>query len=294
MSDRPDTHDQVEQRLRAALSEHAETIEPSAGGLDRIEERLMTESTDTTNRRWLMGAGGVAAALLIGAVAFVVATDDDDAGVATESTTTTSTTTTTTLDTTTTTEAPFTTDVDPYGVAYPGPETSQRFDDPEPAGANYARDVLGFTELVTGEFLQGDSRSGELVVSDREGGPETVILLRQMEDDTWYVLGSVAPDITVEKPEARDEISSPFQTAGMALAFEGTVDVLVRTQNDPTPIGEGFVTGNGTPPAGPFEGEIEFTPPATTQPGIIVYRTLSAEDGHVIQATSFPVALLGA
>lgn len=288
MSDRPTPHEPAEARLRAALVAHAETIEPSRDGLERIEERLMTRSTSPTTRRWLLGGGAVAAALLLGAVAFVV-TDEDDAGVATDSTST----TTTTVDptTTTTTEAPFTTDVDPAAVAYPGPLTSQRFDSPDAVVANYARDVLGFTEFVQSDFREGDSRSGEVPVSDREGGPETVILVRQMEDDTWFVLGSVATDITVDSPEAGDGISSPFETSGQALAFEGTVEVIVRTQDDPTPIGEGFVTGSGVPPAGPFEGEIEFTPPPEATSGIIVYRTLSAEDGHVLQATSFPVQL---
>ena len=115
-----------------------------------------------------------------------------------------------------------------------------------------------------------------------------------MEDDTWFVLGSQTEDITVDAPAARDDVSSPFETTGEALAFEGTVDVIVRTQDDPALIGEGFVTGSGTPPAGPFEGSIEFEPPSADTAGIVVYRVLSAEDGHVVQATSFPVRLLAA
>lgn len=284
----------AEDRLRAALAARAETIEPSDDGLDRIEERLMTEPTTDHTKRWLLGGGAVAAALLIGVVAFV-ASDDDDPGVATDTTTTSTTvdaTTTTAADTTTTTEAPFPSAVDPFTVAYPSPQTSQRFESPDAAAATYSREVLGFTELVQSEFLQGDSRSGEIEVTDREGNPSTVILLRQMEDDTWYVLGSVASDITVEMPEAGDAITSPFETTGVALAFEGTVDVEVRTQDDPMPIGTGFVTGSGVPPAGPFEGTIEFTAPDEDTPGIAIYRTLSPEDGHVVQATSFPVRLL--
>ena len=95
------------------------------------------------------------------------------------------------------------------------------------------------------------------------------------------------------RDRSRAELTSPFSTTGEALAFEGTVDVVVLASTDlSAPIGEGFVTGSGTPPAGPFEGEISFTAPAEDTPGIIVFRTRSAEDGHVEQATSIPVTLL--
>ncbi len=283
---------ETEARLRDALRARAETIEPSTDGLNEIEERLMDETKTNPTRTWALAVAGVAAAIIIGVVALVV-TDEDDAPVATESTTTTTAATTTTADaTTTTTEAPFSPDVDPYSVAYPAPGTSQRFDSPESAGAGYARDVLGFTELVVGEFRQGDSRSGEVPISDREGGIETIVLVRQMEDDTWFALGSQTEDIVVDTPAAGDDVVSPFDTSGEALAFEGTVTVVVRTQDDPALIGQGTVLGSGSPPAGPFEGSIEFDPPAADTPGILVYRVHSAEDGHVVQATSFPVRLL--
>lgn len=294
----------TEDRLRTALSEHAQTIEPSGDGLQRIEERLMDPQNDIGDpgangqsagrRNPLLIGAAAAAAVVIGIVTFVAISDSDDSDVVADTTTTssTSTSTTTTTSPPTTTEPPFAPVVDPFAVAYPGPLTSQRFDAPEPAGRGYATDVLGFTDLVAGDFQQGDSRSGELTVSDRDGGPETTIILRQMEDDTWFVLGSQTSDIVVETPEAGDLLASPsFDTTGMALAFEGTVDVFVRLQSDPAPIGEGFVTGSGVPPAGPFTGTIDFDAPGAELPGIVVYRTLSAEDGHVVQATSFPVSL---
>ena len=63
------------------------------------------------------------------------------------------------------------------------------------------------------------------------------------------------------------------------------------TQDDPQPIGQGTVTGSGTPPAGPFDGDISFTPPPGPTAGILVYRVSSPEDGRVVQATSFRVRL---
>jgi hypothetical protein len=303
----PEDHRAVEERLRAALADRAAHIEPSPDGLDRIEEELMNEaptntstSTSTsTSRRWIVGGLSAAAAILLVVVGLVVLGDDDERGVVADSTSTTTESTTTTSEgpTTTTSDGPTTTalfvpDVDPYAVAFPSPTTSRRFDSPEPAAQAYATEVLGFTELEMGEYLAGDSRSGEVEISDRPGGQVTVILLRQMEDDTWFVLGSNNGDIVVDQPEAGGSVQSPFTTSGQALAFEGTVNVYVLAQDDAGPLGEGFVTGSGSPPAGPFEGEISFTAPAGDTPGILVYRTFSAEDGHVQQATSFPVRLV--
>lgn len=301
--DHTDEHAAIVERLRDALRDRAETIEPSPDGLRHIEEELMSNQTDDAPassqgpgrlRPWLIGGGAVAAAVLLVVIGLVVTNEDDEEPVVADSTTSTTEATTTTPTSTSTTTTPadaFPPDVDPYGVAYPSPLSSQRFESPDAAAQSYATQVLGFTELELGEFQQGDSRSGEIEITDRPGNAVTTIILRQMEDDTWYVLASVATDIAVSTPAAGDAVTSPFTTSGEALAFEGTVDVLVRTQDDPMPLGEGFVTGSGTPPAGPFEGTIEFDAPTEETPGILIYRTLSAEDGHVLQASSFPVRL---
>lgn len=287
---------ETERRLRAALADRATHLRPSPGGLDHIEEKLMETNTNTDNRRWVYGAASAAAVVALVVVGFFVLDGgDDDAPVVADSTTTTteettSTTSSTTTSSTTTTEA-FAPEVDPFTVAYPAPTTSQRFETPESAAQTYATEVLGFTELVVGEYRAGDSRSGEMPVRDRADGPETTILVRQMDDDTWFVLGSVTEDITVDEPQSGDTVTSPFETTGSALAFEGTVNVEVRAQDDPAPLGEGFVTGNGVPPAGPFEGMIDFDAPAEETAGIVIYREYSAQDGHVRKATSFPVRL---
>ena len=85
-------------------------------------------------------------------------------------------------------------------------------------------------------------------------------------------------------------MASPFPTSGEALAFEGTVEVVVLAQ-DGTVLGSGIVTGSGSPPAGPFEGSIAFDPPVQPTPGIVLYRIHSPEDGRVVQATSVRIRL---
>lgn len=297
MTDRRPNPDPTADRLRRALHRRASAVEPSGDGLQHIEEKLMsTRSVSDRQKRVIGGLAAVAGLLVVVLAATTLGTDDDDSAIdtATSQTSTTegeATTSTTTTEATTTTAAPFPATVDPLSVAFPSSTDSRRFESPVPAARAYATDVLGFTELVLGDFRAGDSRSGEVVISDQPGGPESVVLVRQMEDDTWYVLGSQSDDIVVDEPAAHDEVTSPFATSGRALAFEGTVEVAVFAQGQPEPLGTGFVTGSGTPPAGPFEGSIEFDEPSEETPGVIVYRSRSPEDGRVQQATSFPVVL---
>ncbi|MFP5322432.1 MAG: Gmad2 immunoglobulin-like domain-containing protein [Acidimicrobiia bacterium] len=246
-------------------------------------------------QRWTLG-GLVALVVLLVVVIGVVAAGDDDEDVADTTTTTTTEAPTTTSEPTTTsapeetTTTTFEPDVDPYEVAFPSPEASRSFEAPAAAARAYATDVLGFTELVIGAPSEGDGDRTEVVVQSREDGPETVVgLLRA--GDRWYVTGSETADISVAEPAPGTSLASPFRTSGEALAFEGTVEVLVLSQTQDAPLGQGVVTGSGTPPAGPFQGEISFTPPTEATPGVLVYRVTSPEDGRVVAATSLPVRL---
>ena len=236
---------------------------------------------------------GLAIVVLLAILAVIVLPDDDGdedeaVGTTTTSTTTEPTTTTTTEATTTTTFAPA---VDPFSVAFPAPDSSRSFESAPSAARAYATDVLGFSELVLGPAQDAGDGTTEVVVQDREDGPETTVQLLQHESGPWYVLGSTTPDIVVNQPTAGASLATPFETAGEALAFEGNVEVLVLGQTDPVPLGTGTVTGSGVPPAGPFSGRISYAPPAEATAGILVYRVHSPEDGRVVQATSLRVRL---
>ena len=288
----------VTERLRRALAAKADTIDPEPDRLDRIEEQLMSRTPLTDAQRWTVAGVAAVATLLVVALLVVSTGDDDDGDVATG--TTSSTTTEAVEETTSTTEAPeeattttttFTPVVDPFAVAFPSPNDSRSFDAPASAARAFATDVLGFTELVLGSATPTGEGTAEVVIQDREDGPETRVSLRQMEDGAWYVVGADTDDIVVATPTPGTSLASPFETTGEALAFEGNVEVLVLAQGDPMPIGQGVVTGSGTPPAGPFEGRIGFTPPPEPVAGVLVYRIHSPEDGRVVRATAVPVRL---
>jgi hypothetical protein len=248
----------------------------------------------TQAQKWTLGGIGALVVLLV-LVVVLVAGEDDDAATTTTSTDTTTTTTPeeTTPEETSEPSAPTTTPfvpaVDRFDVAFPSPEHSRSFEAPAAAARAYATEVLGFDELVLAAPTAVTGGT-EVVVQPDEEGPETRIQLVQV-DEAWYVIGSTTDDITVREPAPGTSLASPFQTTGDALAFEGAVEVLVLTQADLAPVGAGTVTGSGVPPAGPFAGDVAFTPPPEPTPGILVYRISSAEDGRVLGATSVRVRL---
>ena len=212
-----------EDRLRHAIESRTSSVEPSSDALRNIEEKLMDAQQDDHRKRLFIGIGAAAAIVAV-VVGVLVLNGDDDDPVATDGTTTTttteSTTTTTTVETTTT--VPFQT-VDADVAVFPDPTTSRRFDDPVALTTAFATDFLGFSDPVVGAFAQGDGRSGEVEVRGFPQGAPTVVLVRQLEDDTWFVIGATTDAIRLATPASGDTITSPQPLTGMAYAFEGTV-----------------------------------------------------------------------
>lgn len=232
----------------------------------------------------------IVALLVVAAVAglvwWLVADDDDEVTSSTSSTPTSETTTSSTTEPSTT-EPPFAptlTEEELATVIWPYQDTSQRFSDPSAAAYSFATELLGFTDPVMGEFAAGDSRSGEIEIKAAENGPATTVMVRQLGDDSWWVLGAQTPDIVLGQPESGATVSSPLQLSGTSRAFEGTVEVAVLADGSTDPIGTGFVTGGATEQLEPFSGEVEFDA-ADAEWGALALTTTSAEDGRVWQAT---------
>ncbi|MET0727925.1 MAG: Gmad2 immunoglobulin-like domain-containing protein [Acidimicrobiales bacterium] len=285
-----------EDRLRAAITARTSLIEPPAETLDLIEEKLMRAQRDDVRSRWLIGVGAAAAAIAL-VVGVLAITGDDDTELDTANTTTTTTQGTSSTETTTsessTTETTSTTTlaptVDPASAVFPDPATSRRFDSPEAVAAAFARDFVGMTDPVVGTFAQGDSRSGEVEVRGFATGEPTVVLVRQLEDDTWFVIGAVTDSIQPATPEAGATISSPQSLTGAAYAFEGTVGVQLFADGAIEPIATTFVTGRGDGELGDYTGDITFTVPGGARYGVLLYASEGGEDGAPIAATAVRV-----
>ena len=242
------------------------------------------------NNRLLLGLG--VAVVAVAAVVALLALDDDDSDVETGGSTTTAAEETTTT-ATETTDTTFASTVDPSQALWPRAHTSQRFEDPVSAARSFVVDFVGMTDPIIEEFQQGDSRSGEVPVRPMADGPVTTVFVRQLEDDTWFVLGAATEGIRLDTPEAGADIDCPVHLTGEALAFEGTVQVAIRDDFTDEPLGTGFVTGGGGP-AAPFDGEVDCDLSSLDDGvhyGSIVLTTEGGEDGRVWQAAVMRVQL---
>ena len=250
----------------------------------------MDAQPDKPRNRVLIGVSALAALLAV-VLAVVVLSDDDDI-VGTDATTTSADTTTTVETTTTdgTTTTAFGSVVDPAAPLFPDPNTSRRFDDPVAVATAWVTDVVGFSDPVVGPFQSGDNRSGEVEVRSFAAGAPTVVLVRQLEDDTWFVIGAATDSIRIAEPAAGATISSPQPLTGAAYAFEGTVNVRLYADGVAEPIAETFVTGRGDGVLGNFSGSIEFVAPPGAEFGVLLLSEASAKDGGANSAAAIRVA----
>ncbi len=159
-----------------------------------------------------------------------------------------------------------------------------RYADPRTAARGFATGLVGFRAPVVGPYLSGDSRSGEVEVLPRAGGPVTTVLVRLLEDDTWWVLGAVSGQIQLDAPAAGEAVTSPVTLAGRALAFEGQVDVRIVEDGGVTPLATGFVLGGGDE-LRPFSASLALVRAPASAHGAIVLTAASAENGEVWQAS---------
>jgi hypothetical protein len=283
----------TEDRLRDAIAARTSRVEPSADALDTIEEKLMDAQNDDRRKRVLLGLGAAAAVVAVVVGVLAITRDDDKEPVATEDGTTTSepSTTTTEGSTTTDTTAPPFQGVDPDQPVFPDPTTSRRFEDPVAVATAFATDMVGFSDPVVGPFQQGDNRSGEVEVRAFADGAPTVVLVRQLEDYAWWVIGATTDSIRLTTPEARSTIASPQPLEGMAYAFEGHVAVRLFVDGTQEPAGETFVTGRGDGVLGDFTGELTFDDATGATHGVLVLNGSSGEDGSATDAMAIRVLL---
>ena len=283
-----------EDRLRSALRHRADRVEPSTDGLTRIEERLMDAHRNTNRNRVLLGVGTAAAVIAVVLGAAVLADDEKEVDTAGSTSTTTSAVVPTTADgTESTTTTVFVPTLDPAVPVWPLAHTARRFTDPVSAARSFATEFVGMTGPVVGGFQAGDARSGEVAVQPQAGGPVTTVLVRMLEDDTWFVIGAATDAISVDNPASGAGIGCPARLTGEALAFEGVVQVSMRADWVDEPIGTGFVQGGGGP-AAPFDGSVDCDLGSLDDGvhyGTIIFSTEGGEDYRIWQFTVVRVAL---
>lgn len=212
-----------------------------------------------------------------------------------------STSTTASTSTTSTTAAPTTSDAattvpttqppdDDLDAALWPPSTGPLgYTDPVALVTDFAEEFVGMSDPQVGAFQPGDTRSGEVELRAPGATLVTTVLVRQLgPNDLWWVIGAVTDDITVDRPQPLDVVTSPLEVAGSAFAFEGTVTVTLWEDGADEPLATTFVTGSGAPPPGPFTGELTFDPPSTAG-GTLLFTSESGDDGSVVAFTALRV-----
>jgi len=103
---------------------------------------------------------------------------------------------------------------------------------PEETAERFVSDVLG-VEPVLGDYMGGDSRSGEIpVFSPGEGGggellERGLLGLRIIgPNDGWFVIAATSAAVMIDQPQTLDEVpAGPLVVSGRGWAFEGTLVV---------------------------------------------------------------------
>jgi hypothetical protein len=136
------------------------------------------------------------------------------------------------------------------------------FTTPEAAAEDFLEKLLGVPPVL-GEFVAGDTRSGEIEVrSPADGGPgssvarSTLLLRRLGPDDGWFVLAAVTPYVSIDSPEAGITVpAAALDIAGAARGYEATIIVKAVIAGTTTPLVE---------PAIAMGGALEAPEPYTT------------------------------
>lgn len=189
----------------------------------------------------------------------------------------------TTLTTSTSTTSPASAATD--AAVWPFVTDSTRYRDPLQAATGFAVKYLGFVDPVVGAFMQGDSRSGEVVIRPSSIGPETTVMVRKLApDETWWVLGAATANLQLQSPKWNASIASPVRLSGQSTAFEATVNVQIRQDGTLTPLASSIVMGGSMGRMDTFSKAVSFSKP-TAERGAIILKTLSAKDGDIAEAT---------
>ncbi len=159
-------------------------------------------------------------------------------------------------------------------AVWPGWDTS--FDTPEAAATDFIEEAFG-VEAFLGEFMAGDSMSGEIEVLSPldDDDPATtaptgvfLLLRRVVPNGGWFVLGAGGDAVTIETPEAHGTIEpGMIEVSGVGRGFEGTL--VVRA----------FIAGDRD---AEFDFEIAATDWQTSVPYSVTLDLSAAEPGQMI------------
>lgn len=287
---------------------------PDETGVDSDREHGVDEEEPGADRRASLVIVAVLLVALVGALVWVLVSNDDEDPAATTTSAPTTTETPDLSDSEPTesqppasepAEEPFDptlSDEEAATAMWPDPRSSRRFDDPVALARAFGDELLGFEDPDPGPLLEGDSRSGEVELRPSADGPVTTVIVRQLGDDTWWVLGAESDAIElrpvttmtrdVSDGDGERSTATSVQIEGRARAFEGTVEVLVVSDGSIEPVGTAELAAGVSGEFSHFRGEVDV-PGELTGYGAVVVRTVDAASSQVLAASAARLAFTG-
>jgi hypothetical protein len=221
----------IDRRLRSALHTEVDGLRPERGSLDVIRRR--GRAARRRRAGVLAGVGLVAVAV---AGVLVVPRDDKSGDVATDPAPT------------PTTEAPGVL-TDPERAAavddalWPDP-AGELFTDPVEAARSFVQVVIGVDDPPMSAFVEGEPGAGEVSVARSGTGSEpaarsgiaSVLSLRQLDGEHWFVTGAEQPHyMQIDSPDPLAEVGSPLVVSGQRLSDNGTIVAELRSRSVDAP-----------------------------------------------------------
>ncbi|MGQ0616771.1 MAG: Gmad2 immunoglobulin-like domain-containing protein [Acidimicrobiia bacterium] len=176
-------------------------------------------------------------------------------------------------------------------VVWPLPGAGTTFGSPEDAALSFVREYLDMPAAgMTDSPVPTPDGAVVNVLPNATGGPVTAVsVVRRGEG--WAVTGAVAELIDVTSPEPGAGLTSPLAVSGTSTAFEGTVNLELRTLDGGELIGDvGFANGGANGEFAPFAAELAV-PAGVDEAVLVVYEADASGRGRVLDAT---VIVLGA
>lgn len=178
-----------------------------------------------------------------------------------------------------------TTAAQPADALWPFASSPTRFTSPAGAAKSFAVHYMGFTKPIVGAARRVSATAAAVAIRASSPGSTTTVLVRQFTSSkSWWVTGATSSEIVVTTPRPMQQISSPTRLRGASTAFEAVVNVDVRQDGSLKDLASTTVMGGSMGVMGPFAKTISFAHPSKGA-GAILFRTLSAKDGHVVVAS---------
>jgi hypothetical protein len=185
-----------------------------------------------------------------------------------------------------------TVDVDLDLPVFPDPLTARRFDDPRAAVRAFATEVVGMADPRLGELRQADTRSGEVDVQPVLDGPSTVVAVRRLADDTWFVTGARSPDLELDRPAPGEVLTTPIPVSGRARSAGGTVRVVVLADGVGQ-VGEAEIGAGTGPELSPLATTVQAQVPEGADHGAVVVITRGGQDPSPWTAVAVRIRFAG-